>query len=386
MDEDALGLESLLQHLGEEKGAWGPAAPPLVQTSTFVFESLVQFDQGMVDLDSRLPAYTRVSNPTTQLAQRKIAAIEGAESCLLTASGMGAISAVIMANTRAGAHVVAVENAYGPTYNFLEYLRRFGVNTTWVDGRDADAVLSACRPETSLIYLESPTSGLFRMQDIGAIASFARERGIATAIDNTYAAGIHQKPLAMGVDYSLHTVSKYFGGHSDVVAGAACCSKARMEQLRADENQLLGATIGPFTSWLVLRGLRTLPLRLAQSERSVQALAGRLTDHPAVDEVIYPGLPSHPQHDLFRRQMSGTAGLLTVVPKVQERARLGDVFQRLRLFKLGVSWGGHESLAVPMSPHPMDWAEPRHCIRFYCGLETTEDLVEDAWNALMALA
>lgn len=382
MDDVRPGLETLMQHLGEEKGPWGAAAPPIVQTSTFVFQTLEEFDAGMVDFDSPKNAYTRVSNPTTQLAQRKIAAIEGAEACLLTASGMGAISAVIMANVAAGAHVVAVENAYGPTHGFLEYLRRFGVETTWVDGRSTDEIKGACRAETSLIYLESPTSGLFRLQDLAAVAEFARARGIATAIDNTYSAGITQKPLALGIDYALHTASKYFGGHSDVVAGAICCSRARMERLRADENQLLGATISPFNSWLILRGLRTLTLRLEQSRRSAAALAEALQGHPGVEQVIYIGLPDFEQAELFGRQMSAAGGLVTVFPKVRERAELAPIFERLRHFKLGVSWGGHESLAVPMTPQPKDWPAPRPCIRFYCGLETTADLVDDAVQAL----
>jgi cystathionine beta-lyase/cystathionine gamma-synthase len=382
MDEARPGLETLMQHLGEEKGPWGAAAPPIVQTSTFVFQSLEEFDAGMVDFDSPKNAYTRVSNPTTQLAQRKIAAIEGSEACLLTASGMGAISAVIMANVTAGAHVVAVENAYGPTYGFLEYLRRFGVETTWVDGRSTDEIVDACRAETSLIYLESPTSGLFRLQDLAAVAKFARARGITTAIDNTYAAGVTQKPIALGIDYTMHTASKYFGGHSDVVAGAICCSRERMERLRADENQLLGATISPFNSWLILRGLRTLTLRLEQSRRTATALAQALRGHRGVAEVIYPGLPDFEQAELFGKQMTAAGGLVTVFPKVRERAELAPIFDRLRHFKLGVSWGGHESLAVPMSPHPKDWPAPRHCVRFYCGLETTEDLVADAVRAL----
>lgn len=379
-------IETLLQHLGEDQLPYGAVAPPLVQTSTFAFQCLDQFDAAMKDYESKECLYTRWNNPTTRLAEMKIAAVEGSEACLLTGSGMAAISQAIMSVVKAGDHVVVVDGVYGPTYQFItQYLQRFNITSTVVDGRCKEAVADALRPETSLIYLESPTSGMFRLQDVPAITALAKSRGISTIMDNTYGAGLLQSGIAQGVDLVCHSVTKYFAGHSDVVAGAICGSKERIRTLHDWEGALFGGIIAPFNAWLILRGLRTLKLRLDATEVRARAVHAFLKDRPEVAEVFYCGADDFAQRELFEKQFKGTGGLISFMPKVQDRAKLNAFLQSLKIYRMGVSWGGHESLAVHYPACCMDMPEPKSVIRLYCGLEEPSDLIADLEQAMVHL-
>ena len=382
-DDVLMNRDTQIQHLGESDYLLGAVAPPLIQTSTFVFDGLEDF---MGDHNRHDPCrciYTRVANPTVHLAAKKIAAIENTEACALFASGMAAISSAILSCVQAGDHVILIDSVYGPTRTFLfNYLNRFGVTCTLVDGRSTAAIEDAITPKTTLIYLESPSSVLFRHQDLAAIAAIAKPRGIVTAIDSTYSAGHYMRPADLGIDLVIHSVTKYFAGHSDVVAGCVCGTSERINALIAAELQLLGGCISPFNAWLIIRGLRSLPSRLRTISRNGQALFDFLKDRPEVAEIYFPGNPNDPQAELVARQMTGIGGLISILPQTQSHEAFDRFFRGLKLFKLGVSWGGHESLVVPVPMHPLDWPEQKFIIRLYAGLEDPEDLIADLNQAL----
>lgn len=379
--------ETMLQHLGEDDHVLGAVVPPIFQNSLFVFDTWDGFRQAM---DAQAdPAtigsqciYSRMNNPSLDLVGHKLAALEGTECGRFFASGMAAITATIMASTKAGSHVVCVDTCYGPTRNFLkDYLPKFGVETTFVVGDDPQEVFDAVRDNTSLIYLESPSSIIFRLQDLSLISAFAKERGIKTAIDNSYSSPIFQKPCALGIDYSVSTASKYLGGHSDMIAGSVACSAELMKDLIANEGQYLGAPLGPFQCWLVLRSMRTMHLRLRRHAESANTVAAWVRSQPWAERVFHVGFDDFPQRDLFMKQMKSSAGLFSFVPRCQDPEVLRRFTEGLKIYQLGVSWGGHESLCVPLEYHPMDWPEKKWVVRLYQGLEDANDLMADIEQA-----
>lgn len=381
-----LGLNTRLAHFGEEVKHEGAVAPAIFQTSLFVFDTFEQFESGIVANPEGPPFhYSRIGNPSVDLAERKIANLEGTEECKLIGTGQGAITLAIMSCVMAGAHVVAVDTCYGPTRTLLsDYLVKFGVTVTFVSGLDTDEIFDAVRPETTLIYLESPSSIIFRLQDIEAVTKFARERGITTAIDNTYCTPIFSNPAKMGVDIVLHSATKYMGGHSDLTAGAVCTTKERMATMLKYEVNLLGSILAPFPAWLLTRGLRTLGIRMQRHESTGNIVAGWLSEQPQVETMNHVGLPNFAQRDLFLKQMRGSTSLFSFIPKVQDKEKVLRFIEGLELFQLGVSWGGYESLAVPIFGKPDDWPEPRWVIRLFCGLEEPEDLIADIKQSLAA--
>lgn len=378
-----VGFETLCTHAAEASQILGgPAAVPIYQASTFLFPDAEAFEKRKAP-GSPYFEYTRVGNPTTAVLEAKLALLEKAQWCFCLSSGMAAISAAINACVHAGAHVVCVERCYWPTARYLRnYLPRFGVTTTFVNSVSAADYIAAIRPETKLIYLESPTSGTMEILDVESITAEARRRGIPVAFDNSWASPFFQTPLDLGCDLVVHSATKYIGGHSDVVAGVVC---GRDEQLRRRvfrEVELIGGTIDPFASWLLIRGLRTLGVRLRQHERSALAVARLLAGHPKVRCVRHPGLESAPGHELARRQMRGFGGLFSFELHDQSRDATHAFIDKLRLFSIGVSWGGHESLVLGGNFWSQDAQMPAWMIRLYVGLETTEDLVEDVRQAL----
>lgn len=376
----------MLQHLGEEEHLAGAVTPPIVQTSLFVmpdFETFKQRMSGQFDPENE-HVYSRISNPNLAQVEIKVATLEGMDRARLFSSGMGAISAAIMSCTQAGAHVVADETVYGPTQEFLrDYLPRFGVTSTFVDTRDIAAVKAAWQPETTLLYLESPGSILFRLQDLTALSAFAHEKGAMVAMDNSYSAGLIQQPSRFGVDIVVHSATKYLCGHSDVVAGALACNEEHYAKLMVGEVALIGATLAPFNAWLMLRGMRTLGLRMAQAEKVGNAMAAFLRQHPRVTAVNHVD-DQHPQADLWRKQMTGSGGLLSFEIQDPTEDRMHAFADTLELFQLGVSWGGFESLCVPIHLKLPSWTEPQWVIRLYCGLEDPADLIQDVERGLAA--
>lgn len=377
--------DTILQHLGEEDRLLGAVTPPIFQTSLFVHESVSAFQHAGKHERGRGNGYTysRVGNPNLTILERKIAALEGTGECRVFASGMAAISAGVLSSVKAGAHIIAVDTIYGPSKMLLaDYLPKFGVSTTFVDGRDTQEVLDAIRLETSLIYLESPSSLLFRLQDFRAITAVAREKGIRTLTDNSYASPLFQRPAEMGVDLVCHSGTKYFAGHSDVVCGVLAGSTEILGAMMDFEGQLLGGLLPPFPAWLMLRGMRTLRLRMNETERRGNQMFDFLKSRPEVAEIFHVGDPQHPQRELVQSQMGGhSSGLLSFIPQVQDETKLFAFADALEFFQLGVSWGGHESLCVLPKLEDGRWL-----VRLYIGLEDLDDLTADLAQAFAHLA
>lgn len=303
---------------------------------------------------------------------------------------MAAIAAAILSAARSGDHVVAVRSIYSNAYRLLNgYLPTLGIPATFVDFTDLNAVEAAIRPETRVMYLESPGNPGMHIVDLQEVARLAHGRGIVTVIDNTLATPYNQRPLEMGIDLVVHSVSKYLAGHSDVVAGAVAGSDERVRAISANEIRDLGGIIGPFEAWLILRGIRTLGLRMEAHNRAGLAIACRLEERPEVERVFYAGLPSHPQHALAARQMSGFSGLMGVVVRGGMPAAVRFV-NALRYFGIGVSWGGFESLALPMNPEDPamspDLGIVPGFVRLSIGLEDEADLLDDLDQALRGIA
>ena len=366
-------------------------APPIHQTSTFIAETAEDFARQATD--PRPDAYyTRAGNPTHRRAEAILAKLEGAEAGLVTASGMGAITCSILAHVAAGDHVVAQKNHYMAASKFVtDILPRFGVQSTVVDQTDPDAFAAAIRPETKVIFVETPSNPTGQITDLRAIANLAQQHGITTICDNTFASPINQQPIAHGIDVVVHSATKYLGGHHDLIAGAVLGSSEHVETIWRFTN-MFGPTLGPIDAWLLLRGLRTLPLRVRHHNEVGCAVARHLEQHPKIEAVHYPGLPSHPDHAVASRQMTGYGGTFSF----QVRGGYQDTqrfMSNLQMVKQAVSLGGFETLAVhaaamwggSLSDEQVREAgvEP-NMVRISIGLETAEDVIADLDHALEA--
>jgi cystathionine beta-lyase/cystathionine gamma-synthase len=329
--------------------------------------------------------YTRGQNPTVEAVEAKLARLERGDAAKCMASGMGAISAVLFGLLEAGSHVLFVNQTYGPTLQLAERLRAYGVEHDLLLDLDLKSIEAAMRPNTRIVWLESPGTMTFRLLDVGAVAALAREMGALTAIDNSWATPLFQKPLERGVDLVVHTASKYIGGHSDVMAGAVVGSAELIERIFYDGYLLLGAALGPVDAWLVNRGLRTLPARMRQHHTTGLAVARFLDEHPAVRRVLHPGLTAAPE--LVDSQLTGFSGLVSFELATDTYEDVAAVIDRLRLFRIGVSWGGVESVVI--SPNRGDNAAALTdqgispgTIRLSLGLEGADALIEDLDRAL----
>lgn len=388
-------FQTLCVHEGEEyERYFGGVTPPIFENSLFSFPDYDQIDRAFSGESGRY-MYTRGVNPTVEILEKKITALEGTEATKVFASGMAAISSAIMTVLRGGDHVVAVKNLYSPAYQFLStYLAdKFDVTVTYVDGRDTAEIANALQSNTSIIYLESPTSLNFHLQDLRAIATLAKARGIVTMIDNSYATPYYQRPFEMGIDLIMHSATKYLNGHSDVVAGVVTGRKEWIERIRQNEQALFGGIIGPFEAWLIIRGLRTLGIRMERHTETALRVAHFLEDHPKVTRVHYPGLASFPQKRLADEQMTGWGGLMSFEVN-GDADGIRRMINHLQYFAIGVSWGGFESLVF----HPYismkqkftdeqmaEWELSPNLIRIFIGLEDQDVLIEDLREALKQL-
>lgn len=384
-------LSHILTHLGEDRADYFNAiAPPVIQTSNFAFPDLASFRQAFTN-ELEHPIYTRGNNPTVRILRQKLAALEGTEDCLVFGSGSAAIAAAVISQVRVGEHVVCVESPYSWTQHLLtEFLPRFGVTATFVDGRDIENIAAAIQPNTRVLYLESPSSLTFAIQDLRACAQLAKEHGLTSIIDNSHCSPIFQRPAEFGIDIIVHSGTKYLNGHSDVVLGVVCASQQHIEKIFASEYMCLGAILGPHEAALCIRGLRTLDLRVRRSDDSGRRVATYLAEHPKVERVLHPLLPGFPQQDLAASQMSGSGGLFSVYFKAEDKEKMAAFIDRIERFLLAVSWGGHESLMIPMLgfydvPGREDTPLPWNLVRFYVGLEDPKWLIEDLEQALEAL-
>ncbi len=364
-------------------------APPIYPSVTYRASSAAEFRQ-MATEPRHSRFYARYGSPTHQRVESLLAQLEGAESALLLASGMAAMSTSVLAQVQAGDHVIAQRAHYMGTTQLVErVLTRFGVTMTIVDQADAVAFEAALTPRTKLIVVETPSNPLLKLTDLQAVAAIARARGIVTLADNTFATPVNQRPLDLGIDLVVHSATKFLGGHHDLLAGAVAGRKDAIERIW-ELSIVLGGNLGAFETWLMLRGMRTLALRVERQNATALAVASHLASHPQVCAVHYPGLETHPQHALAQRQMRGYGAVMgfTLRAGLEEALRM---MQRLRLFTQAVSLGGIESLAMHAAT---TWAgtlteeqtrasgiDPA-LVRISVGLEDPADLIADLDQAL----
>jgi methionine-gamma-lyase len=390
MQPPDLSIETTLVH-GDRTNAYGSAVtPPIYQTSTFTFA-----DADTMAAAAQTPTferfYTRYGNPNHGAVERILAAIEGGEAAMVSASGMGAISSTAIALTAAGTHVVAQRMIYDGARALLsQILSRFGVDVTYVDQHDTQAFAAALRPNTRLVMLESPSNPLLGITDIAAVCAIAHEAGALVSIDSTIATPINQRPLDLGVDVVVHSATKYLGGHSDLIAGVVVASRELIARIW-ETHHVLGSTLGPFEAWLLLRGLRTLEMRVERHNHNALVVARAMEAHPRVARVYYPGLDSHAGHAVAKRQMRGFGGLVSIeIDGTFDDAR--SVIDRLQLFHSAASLGGVESLVAQpatMWPGSSTSADARamgiipSLLRLSIGIERAEDLITDLNRALL---
>ena len=390
-----MDLSYILNELGEERELYFNAiSPPIAQTSNFAFKTVADLRKAFENEQSSY-LYSRGINPTVDILRKKLAALDGAEDCLVFNSGAAATFAAIFANVKSGDHIVSVKAPYTWTQRMFDViLPRFGITTTYIDGTKIENWEKATQPNTTLYNLESPNSWDFALQDIGAVASLARSKGlpgqqtgITTFIDNSYCTPLYQQPIAMGIDMTMQTATKYIGGHSDTLGGVLCGSQAMMKKIFESEYLNIGSGIQPFNAWLLIRGLRTLQTRLDRISRSTAEVLKFIKQHPKIEGVLYPYDESFPQYELAKKQMTAAGGLFTFILKGNKMESIEKFCESLQHIMMAVSWGGHESLVIPkcsgISPADFDPKNREHrYIRMYVGLEEPGYLISDLGQAL----
>ena len=373
---------------GEKEGT---VAPAIYYTATFAAKDAAEF-AAMAGQPRHPKYYTRYGNPVHERVATIMAELEGTETALVTSSGMGAISTTLLALVSAGDHVIAQTKHYMSTAKIVdEMLPRFGVETTVVEQADIDAFRDAIQPNTKLIMIETPVNPTLDVTDIEAVVQLAKAHGILVVADNTFASPINQRPIQFGVDVVVHSATKYLGGHHDITAGVICTNNELAEKIW-DTHTSLGSVLSPMDAWLLLRGLRTLPVRMDRINRNAQALAEFLEEQPQIERVYYPGLASHPQHELAKKQMKGFGAVIAFAVK-GDYATTQRFVSALKLTLNAVSLGGVESLVVhtaamwegALNEEQMKTAGiPSNFVRFSVGLEHIEDLKADVLQALRA--
>ncbi|WP_419742800.1 trans-sulfuration enzyme family protein [Paraclostridium dentum] len=388
--------ETMLLHYGEDKKDYqGAVVPPIYQNSLFTFEDWDSIDRAFDDPVNNC-IYTRGKNPTVSIVEEKLSKLAGGEKAKLFTSGMAAISSAIMHFAKPNGHIITLKNIYGPANNFMgSYLKeKMNIEVTYISGKDVNEFSKNIKENTCLIYLESPSSVVFSLQDINEISKLAKEHNIKTIIDNTWATPIYQKPLKMGIDLEVHSCSKYIGGHSDIVAGVIIGSEKDIKDIFEKEHALYGGKIAPFEAWLIMRSLRTLPIRLAKHQENALQVAKFLESHPKVKKVYYPGIESFEQYELGKKQMNGYTGLMAIDLDCKDLDKIKAFVNRLEYFYIGVSWGGFESLVYApaisylkeMTPDKFDaMGISLGSIRLSIGLENYNDLICDLEKALSIL-
>jgi cystathionine gamma-synthase len=391
--EAARGISTLAVHAGEPHPKFGNAlATPILQTATYTFadtRELHDHFQRRIERDE----YGRYGNPTQRIAEKKLAALEGAGDCLLFASGMAAITTTLYAVLSHGSHVVVTDDSYRRTRQFLtQVLHRYGVEVSVAPAGDYGAIEGAIRPTTRVLVSESPTNPYNYVVDLDRFADIGRRHRVKTIIDATFATPFNQRPLEFGIDLVLHSATKYLGGHNDLLAGAVLGSAELVDGIRGLQ-AVTGAVLGPFAAYLLVRGLKTFALRIARQNANAQAIAEFLAGHPRVVAVYYPGLPSHPHHEVARRQMRGFGGVVSfeIAGDIEATSRVVD---GCRIPQIAPSLGGVESLIE--QPALMSFYElttedrlqvgiKDNLIRYSVGIEDAEDLIADLAAALECL-
>ena len=396
-DQRKRGIQTQAIHAGERPDpTTGASAPNLVMSSTFVVDEEVSFSANNLSEDSPF-VYTRWANPTTRQLEQKLAVLEQAEACVAFASGMAATASVLLSHLSSGDHLIISNTNYPGTAEFArDTLRRFGVSVTPVDTAGLDNIRDAVQDNTRMIWIETPSNPLLRISDIEAAANIAKQQGALLVVDSTFATPIATRPLKLGADLVMHSLTKYIGGHGDAMGGSVCGRQSLIGPLRGEALVHYGGVISPFNAWLILRGIATLPIRMRCHQENALQVARFLEHHPGVEKVIYPGLESHPQHRLATRQMDNFSGMIsfrTANPKqVAER-----MMQKLEVIHYAVSLGHHRSLVYLMqtadlieSSYRLDGEEldryrdsaGEGIFRLSVGLEDASDLITDLEQVL----
>ncbi|MDB8711194.1 trans-sulfuration enzyme family protein [Mediterraneibacter gnavus] len=376
-----------MTHVGEDpKKYMGAVTPPVFMNSLHVFDTVKDYFD--VDIFNDEYYYGRASNPTVTILEKKLAALEHGSRAVVFSAGMAACAAAILAVCKTGSHIICVRESYGPVQHLLdEFLHeKMDVEVTYVVGKEVEEFEEAIRPETDMIILESPSTLVCNVVDLQAVAKLARRHGIKTYIDNTYSTPVFQKPLDFGIDIVMHTMTKYIGGHSDLIGGVLISKDDGFMKKIMVQRDWFGGVLGPMEAWLAIRGLRTLDVRMQRHYETGMKVAEFLENHPKVERVFYTGLSSHPQYDLARKQQKGECGLLSIEIKGDTK-NVETFVDNLKIFEKGCSWGGFESLAIAFT---YNWSEEelrfhglnRNIVRLHCGLEGTENLIEDLKQAL----
>jgi cysteine-S-conjugate beta-lyase len=379
--DDTMKPETRLVHAGRQPhDSHGTVNPPIYRASTILQPTLEAWEE------SRKPSFAGYryglrETPTTRAFETAMAELYRADRCVAVSSGLAAITAALLALTKAGDHILVTDSAYEPTRIFCDrMLGQFGVETEYYDPRLGAGIADLIRPQTTLVFAESPGSLTFEIQDVPASSAAARARGAKTVIDNTWATALYYNPFEHGVDVVIEATTKYVAGHSDVLMGVILGNGNLGRHLHTTA-KILGLCCGPEELYLAQRGLRSMAIRLERSGATGLTLAGWLAARPEVARVLHPALPGDPGHTLWRRDFSGTCGLFSIVLRSVAKPALSAFFNGLRLFGIGASWGGYESLIVPVDPASMrtavPWAEAGTLIRLYAGLEDPDDLIAD---------
>lgn len=395
-DEIRFGTRAV--HAGEQegdgaKGHWGHALTvPIAQTSTYVFEDMQAVDDFVAGRSARLD-YGRYGNPTQHIAEKKLAALEGAEAAILFASGMAAVTTTLLGMLRSGQHAVIMDDCYRKTAQFCNMvLKKFDIGTTFVRAGDYDQLQGAIQENTRIIVSESPTNPHLNVVDLDAIVALAKQRRLKVVIDSTFATPLNQRPLEFGVDLVIHSATKYLGGHNDLMAGVVLGDEPLVSAIK-DYRGILGGVLDPHCAYLLIRGLKTFPLRMARQNESAFAMARFLETHPKIKQVYYPGLASHPHHEIARAQMTGFGGVVSfdLDTDLDGTMRFLD---GLRLPCIGASFGGVESIVShpsTISYYELD-REDRiaigiadELVRYSVGVEDAEDLIADLEHALAVI-
>jgi cystathionine beta-lyase len=374
----------------DPKAHYGAVNTPVYRTSTILFETFEEFAEGVHDPANRKYMYGRIGTPTSASLEDAIARLEGGAHCRLAPSGLAAITTALLAFLSAGDHLLTTIGAYHPTRNFCNsILKQFGVETTYYEPRVGADIEKLIRPNTKVVFVESPSTGLFEVQDIPAIAEVAHARGAIVMMDNTWASPLYFKPFTHGVDVSIQAATKYIVGHSDAMLGSISCTEPMGETVK-NAHRHLGQMAGPDDIYLALRGLRTLAARLPLHHRNGLALARYIATQPEVEHVYHPALEGDPDHALWKRDFLGASGLFSfrLKPWVTREA-LATFLESLKLFGMGGSWGGYESLVSPFrlkTYRNVTKEDDRWIVRVHAGLENIDDLIEDLDTGFAKLA
>ena len=387
-----LGAATRLLHAGApalREGA-GPVNVPVVRTSTVRFASVAALDDAhhRRAAGERVASYGRHGLDTHRALEDAVVGLEGGHRAFLAPSGLSAITLVLLALLEPGDHALVADSVYSPVRRVdATLLRRFGIVLDYFSPSQDD-LESLIRPRTRLLYLESPSSLLYEVLDLPALAAIAHRHGLTVAADNTWSGGWFHRPLALGADISIQAATKYIAGHSDLMQGVAVSGDAERSRRLATTYEALGLTVGADDAALALRGLRTLPVRLAQHQRNATRVAQFLQTHPAVERVFYPALPDHPGHALWKRDFSGASGLVSFAFGDADAAQARAFVDALTLYGIGASWGGYESLALIAAPERLAehsvWRGRQPVVRLHIGLEDADDLIADLAQAFEA--